>query len=356
MSPYFAYVGSRTTRARNARGEGISVYRIDPSRDAMARIQLVSGLNNPSFLAVNQAQTHLYCVHGDDETVSAFAIHTRDGTLRHLQTEHCGGRNPVHLALDPSGQFLVVANHLSGSVGVLPIQPDGTLAKVSHLTTLTGSPGPHRIEQPFSKPHATVFDPSGKFLAVPDKGLDRVFMFRFEQGALASAASSSVATREGAGPRHIAFHPHAPLAYVINELDSTVVAYRFNCVSGALTPLQIRSSLCDTFTGNSRAAEIGIDRSGKFLYASNRGADSITVFSIHPQNGRLTFVASFSAGGITPRHFALSPDQQRLFVLNEDSDAITVFGGLSGGNSEIVADGPCGSPVCIVFKTDSVRQ
>lgn len=347
----FAYVGSRTTRERNARGEGISVYKVDQEQGTLALVQVVKALVNPSFLALNKAGDRLYTVHGDQSGVSAFSIDKTTGRLTFLNRQGCEGQNPVHLALDPGERFLVVSNHLTGSLAVLNVEEDGALGAVNQLLELQGPIGPHRVEQPFSKPHFNVFDHTGQFVLVPDKGLDRVFSFRFDAGQLYPAAQPFVATREGAGPRHLAFHPHAPFAYVINELDSTVTTYRFDARTGALAALQNLPSLPATFTGNSRASEVEVDRSGRFLYASNRGYDSVAVFAIDPDSGLLSPVQFTPTDGKTPRFFALTPNGQFLFALNEDSDTLVSMavdpetGGLARTGFSIST----GSPVCMVF-------
>jgi 6-phosphogluconolactonase len=289
-------------------------------------------------------------VHGDSEEVSAFAVRD-DGNLSLLGTVPCGGRNPVHLALDPTERYLVVSNHLSSNLAVLPVAASGELATPSQIVNLPGSPGPHRVEQPFAKPHFNPFDPAGRHVVVPDKGFNRVFVFRFDDGALSPASTPWVDTRETAGPRHLAFHPLLPYAYVINELDSTVTAYHYASDTGKLEAFQVLSALPDTWTGNSRASGIVIDAAGMTLYASNRAHDSIAVFRIDPSTGRLTFVDATLSGGRTPRFFALAPGGRHLFVLNEDSDRIVTFAveGDSGRLTDAGRSVACGSPVCMVF-------
>ncbi|MFJ4443478.1 lactonase family protein [Pseudomonas sp. NPDC089422] len=347
----YAYVGSRTTRERNARGDGISVYRVDQQLGTLDLVQVLGDLVNPSFLALNRAGDRLYAVHGDRSEVSAFKVSAQDGTLSWLNTQTCEGRNPVHLALDPSERYLVVSNHITGTLAVLDVNADGSLGEVSQLVQLEGPVGPHRIEQSFAKPHFNPFDASGQFVLVPDKGLDRIFSFRFADGRLLPAEQPFVACREGAGPRHIALHPSAPLAFAVNELDSTVTSYRFDAASGALQPLQVLSSLPSTFTGNSRAAEIEVDRSGRFLYASNRGYDSIAVFAIDTNSGLLTLVDVAPTAGRTPRFFALTPNQRFVFALNEDSDSIVALAvdAQHGRLSRTDFSVSTGSPVCMVF-------
>jgi 6-phosphogluconolactonase (cycloisomerase 2 family) len=280
-----------------------------------------------------------------------FAVHASTGHITHVQTVPCGGKNPVHLALDSSERSLVVSNHLSQNLAVLAVEENGLLGEVRQTLVLAGEPGPHRTEQPFAKPHFNLFDPSGRFVLVPDKGCDRVYVFAMNGGVLQPAATPFVPTRKGAGPRHIALHPSAPFAYVVNELDSTVTAYTFNGANGELQAIQCLPSVPDTFTGNSRAAAIEVSRDGKMLFASNRGADSIAMFRIESGSGRLHFLGAKAAGGKTPRFFAQTPNGQFLMVLNEDSDSIRVLPIAAGTGvlEEAVAQADCASPVCMVF-------
>lgn len=351
MNPMFAYVGSRTTRERNARGDGISVYRVDTQTGALTLVQLVKDLVNPSFLALSRDGERLYTVHGDLSDISAFKVDRATGKLTFLNRQSTEGKNPVHLAIDPSGRYVVVSNHIGASLAVLPIAADGSLQPLTQLVKLDGPIGPHRIEQKQAKPHFNPFDPAGRFVIVPDKGLDRTFSFRFENGTLTPAAQPFVESREGAGPRHIAFHPSGAYAWVINELDSTVTSYRYDVTTGALTPLQVLSSLPDTYTGNSRASEIEVDRSGRFVYASNRGDDSIAVFSIDPANGHLRFVNAEPSLGKTPRFMTSTPDGRFMYALNEDSDTIVAFE-IDSHTGRLAPTGfveKSGSPVCMVF-------
>lgn len=352
-SSYFAYVGSRTTRERNARGEGISVYRVDAGTGGWAQVQAVSGLLNPSFLAFDRTGSFLYTVHGDASEVSAFRRDATTGQLSVLNRESTEGKNPVHLAFDATNRWLVVANHITSTLAVLPRHEDGSLGKISDLVALKGKLGPHRVEQPFAKPHQVAFDRQDKFIVVPDKGLDQVFTFQLDPGSgrLAAIATPAPIAREGAGPRHVAFHPANGFAYVINELDSTVTAYRFDPATGALTPFQVVSSLPDTYVGNSRGSEIAVSPDGRFVYASNRGYDSVAVFAVDAPSGRLTPVEWVPSLGKTPRFFAFDPAGKFFSVANEDSDTIVAFR-VDRATGKITATGDevkTGSPVCIVF-------
>ncbi|MDB5878288.1 MAG: 6-phosphogluconolactonase [Variovorax sp.] len=345
-----AYVGSRTTYERNARGEGIGIFEIDVATGALTLLDVVRELVNPSYLAMSAGGAFLYTVHGDGHEISAFSVDRTTGRLRFINRQDTQGHNPVHLALDPTGRFMVVTNHLGASLAVLPVNGDGSLGVVEQLVTLEGQIGPHRVEQQQAKPHFNPFDPSGRFVVVPDKGLDRVVSYRFEDGRL-RPVETSMAAQEGAGPRHLAFHPNAPFAYVVNELASSVTACRYAAETGELVPFQVLPSLPDTFTGNSRAAGIQVDASGRFVYASNRGFDSIAVFAIDAATGALRFVEAVATQGRTPRFFTLSPDGRFMFALNEDSDAIATLAvdAESGRLRPTGASVAFGSPVCMVF-------
>src|SRR5262252_8233196 len=263
-SSMYAYVGSFTAAQRKARGDGIHVYRTDPATGVWTHIQHIGDLVNPSYLALSRDQRFLYSVHGDEDYATAFALDPATGQAKLLNRAASGGKNGVRQAVDPSGKFLVVANYASGSVAVLPIAPDGSLKDQHQVVQLPGEPGPHKVEQTSSHPHDTVFDPSGRFVLVPDKGLDRIFVFRFDSatGRLTPTEQGSVKSRPGAGPRHLAFHPKLPIVWVLNELDSTIATYRFDAESGALTALQVMSTLASKFTGYGTAAEIAVRPDG----------------------------------------------------------------------------------------------
>ncbi|NDY93215.1 lactonase family protein [Ideonella livida] len=367
MNLLTAYLGTRTTRERNARGEGLSVLRFDPATGALQRVQLLADLVNPSYLAVNRAGSRLYCVHGDGFSASAFAI-AADGTLSPLNTVDTRGRNPVHLALSPDEGHLLVCNHLGASLVLLPVQADGRLGDVVQQVDfgagegrpfggrlggpIPGQLGPHRVEQPQAKPHQCPFTPDGRHVLVPDKGLDRIVSLPWDGQRLRPEAATAVAAREGAGPRHAVGHPQQPWVYTVNELDSTVLLCTQAPDTGTLSPRQVVSTLPDTFCGHSRAAAIALDAAGRLLYASNRGHDSVAVFAVDPDTGRLSLRQVQATGGRTPRAFTLSPCGRWLLALNEDSDTVTTFtvhpddGTLQPTGAVLHA----GSPVCLVFR------
>lgn len=315
----FAYTGAFTTEDRKGHGGGINVFRIDPASAAWTHEQLLD-IVNPSFLAIDRGQRFLYSVHANGEEVSAYAIDKQTGHVNALNRQSCGGKNGVHLAIDPTGRWIVTANYNSGSVGVVPIQPDGTLGPRSDLVELKGEPGPDRVRQAGSHPHDVVFDPSGRFLAIPDLGLDRIFVFRLDaaSGKLTPNDPPSVATRKRAGPRHIAFHPRMPFAYVVNELASTVAAYRFDAQRGSLQTIQILPSTPSSFTGELSSAEIAVSPNGRVVYASNRCNNSIATFAVDERAGTLTPVGWVPTHGNSPRFFCLDPAAKFLYAANAD--------------------------------------
>ncbi|MEA1028050.1 lactonase family protein [Pseudomonas sp. N-137] len=354
QTPRFAYVGSRTTKERNARGVGITVYRYAPETGACTLVQTLNDLVNPSFLTFDHTQSHLYCVHGDQSEVSSFAIDSKSGELTKLNTVATQGKNPVHLSVDPTNKFLAVANYATGSFALFPIQEDGSLGGSSHVEPLPGEAGPHKVEQSSSHPHMIPFDPSGHFLMIPDKGLDGIFVYRVRNNnaKLDATQVSMIKAREGSGPRHIVFTPDARHAYVVNELDSSVTEYAYEAEQGSLTAKEILPTLPSKFTGNSRAAAIVMAPSGKYLYVSNRGHDSVATFEID-ETGALLAKGHTLSQGRKPRFMNLTPDGSRLFVANEETDNIVTFdvdrnsGGLTE-NGHVIKTG---SPVCMIFKT-----
>jgi 6-phosphogluconolactonase (cycloisomerase 2 family) len=315
----FAYVGAFTTPERRGHGGGINVYRVDSASGAWTHEQLLE-IANPSFLTLDRAQRFLYSVHADLDEVSAYGIDKQSGHITPLNRQSCGGKNAVHLSIDPTGRWIITANYGAGSVGVVRIEKDGTLGARADLVNLPGEPGPNRKEQASSHPHNVVFDPSGRFIAVPDKGLDRIFVFRLdaETGKLTANDPPFVAAHAGAGPRHIAFHRTMPLAYVINELGSSVTTYRFDAQRGSLDPIQVVPSAPPSYTGENTGAEIAVAPSGRFVYASNRGHDSVAIFAVDRHSGTLTPMGWALTHAKSPRFFGIDPAGKFLYAANAD--------------------------------------
>ena len=323
----FAYVGCYTTAQRQARGDGIHAYRIEPQTGAWSHLQRLGELVNPSLLITSRDERFLYSVHGDEPYASSFTIDRKTGHLSLLNQAPTGGRNGVHQAIDSSGRFLVVANYGTGTVAVMPIAPDGKLEAFVDLAELHGAPGPNRTEQASSHPHQVVFDPSGRFVLVPDKGLDRVFVFQFDaaSGKLRPTGQGSVHTRSGSGPRHLAFHPSLPVVWVLNEINSTVTTYSWDAEHGALRPLQVLPTLAPDYTGDSTAAEIVVSPGGRFVYCSNRGHDSVALYAADPKTGLLASNGWVSTQGHSPRFICFDPSHRFLYAANEQSDTIVCY-------------------------------
>ena len=346
-----AFVGCFTTAQRKARGTGIDAYRVDPDSGVWQASDHVPDLVNPSFLITDATRNVLYCVHGDCDYATAFAIDAANGRLRSLGRAASGGTNGVHPALDPSGKFLIVANYASGSLGVLPVRRDGSLADATQVLDLPGPIGPHRSEQRSAHPHHVVFAPSGRFLLVPDKGLDRVFVLAFDSGHGQLAIAGHAAMRPGAGPRHVVFHPHLPFAFLVNELDSTVVTCRWDDGAGGLDPVHVASTLPADFFGASTAAEIVVTPDGNHVYVSNRGQNGIAHFAFIAAEQRLVGSGWTPVRGSDPRFMTLDPTGKILLVAAEQGDNIAAFriaeqdGALSPHGAVL----PCASPCTIAF-------
>jgi 6-phosphogluconolactonase len=347
----FAYVGCYTTPERQGEGKGINVYRVDRRSGAFKHVQLLDGLENPSFLAIDKAGRFLYSVHGDRSEVTAYAIDRGTGHIGVIGRQSTGGYNPIHLAFDATGKFLFVTNYGTDSIAVFPVKHDGTLGPYPTLTPVKGTLGPHRTEQKNVRPHHNPLDRQGRFFYVPNKGADSIITYRLDPRRGLAVRVNEVAARPGAAPRHIDFHPRKALAYVINELDSTVTTYRQDRATGQLTPLQVLRSTPAEFTGYSTGAEIWVDRAGRNVYLSNRGHDSIGVFGIDPAKGTLSPRQWVPTKGSVPRFFCFDPAQRFLYVANQGGHTIIGYrierdGKLSPTAIKVKVP----SPACIVFR------
>ncbi|WHY92497.1 lactonase family protein [Neobacillus cucumis] len=355
-SPRFAYIGCRTTKERNARGEGINVYRIDQESGIWTHVQLYNDIINPSFLTFDRNQEFLYTVHGDCSEISAFKVIQKTGELTYINTQSTGGRNPVHLVVDATNQFLVVSNYISGTLAVLPIQKDGSLKELCDLVEIPGKSEDQLVnlyaKQGVPHPHHNPMDPTGSFFLVPDLGFNKIYVYSLntEKGKLVVNDPAFVETKKGSGPRHVDFHPTLPYVYVANELDSTVTTLHFDCQTGKLMLLQVLSTLPENNSTNT-CAEVFISPSGKFVYVSNRGHDSIAIFKTDQKTGLLSSIGWQPTLGETPRFFTLDTTGKCLYVANEDSDAIVSFT-VDEKSGHIFSTGQIvktGSPVCIVL-------
>lgn len=365
----YAYVGCRTSVKRNARGKGIKVYEIETDTGRWNQVQLVGGLKNPSFLAFDKEKNFLYSVHGDEKIISAFKVKKNTGELRFLNEQHTGfdfvnsgldvsrGYNPVHLAIDPKNQYIIVANHATGNITVHPRNLDGTIEPYIAIMPVVGNPVGENEEKSFSRPHQICFDYTGKYILVPAQGrlqgngIDKVLVYSFDQADGAIKEICSVPTRLRSWPRHIALHPNNRFVYIINEWNNTVTSFSFDSSDGSLRSFQVIPSLPETYTGNGQAAEILIHPSGKYVYASNRIHDSIVIYLVNQFSGFLTPLSWVDCQGKTPRFMTMDSSGNYLYVANEDSDEIIEFsidqetGALKFTGQIIETE----SPVCIIF-------
>jgi 6-phosphogluconolactonase len=325
------YVGTYTVGTRS---EGVYLIRMDRRSGQLRRVDAVDAGANPSFLALHPNGRVLYAVN-ELETyqgnatgaVSAFAIAKDTGALTRLNEQPSGGGAPCFVSVDRSGRAALVANYAGGSVALLPIQPDGALAPATSVRQHTGT-GPNAERQAAPHAHCILPDPSNRFALAADLGADRVFVYRLDLDgkSLSKVEGSEAVMRPGSGPRHIALHPTLPLVFVANELDSTVGALRFDAERGALSLLDARSTLPADWTGTNYPADIHVAANGRALYVSNRGHNSIAVFSVAESTGALVLDQVVSTDGDWPRNFSLDPTGRWLLVANQRSDSVIVFG------------------------------
>ena len=337
---YLVFVGTYTDpilfgtgKILEGKGEGIYVYRMDPASGAMKPVKTNTGITNPSYLAFDAGCRNLYAVnelksyHGEPTgTVSAFAVDSKTGQLTFLNKKPTGGTDPCHLIVDQSGKYVLLANFMSGSVCVLPILAGGSLGDASDFIQHHGSSiDPNRQQGPHA--HAVTLDEANRYAYVPDLGLDQTLIYRFDgkSGKLEPNQVPSVAVKPGAGPRHLVFHPDKRNAYLINELDSTIAVYGYDRDTGRLSEIQTISTLPEDFDGSSTCADVHVSPSGKFLYGSNRGHDSIVIYKIDQSTGQLSCIGHESTRGNTPRNFAIDPAGNFLLAANQDSDTIVTF-------------------------------
>ncbi len=351
------YIGTYT----GAKSKGIYAFRLDAS-GAMSQPTLVAETPNPTFLAIHPNQRFLYAANEVDNfagkksgAVTAYAIDSKSGKLTLLNQQPSGGDGPCHLMVDSTGKNVLVANYGGGSVEALPLQSDGRLGEPTTFIQHQGaSVNKQRQEGPHA--HFITTDAGNRFALTCDLGLDRVLVYRFNaaKGALTPNDPPFVSLKAGSGPRHLAFHPRGRFAYVINEMVCTMTAFKYDPRRGELTELQTISTLPSdqAMRPSFSTAELEVHPSGKFLYGSNRGQDSIVVFAIDQRTGKLTHVENRATGGKTPRHFAIDPTGQYLLAENQDSDSIVMFRidqqtGRLSPTGQIVEG--VGAPVCIKF-------
>ncbi len=378
--PLIAYVGTFSSPLRDTlptqvdlppgNGRGIHLFQVDRTSGAMTPTAIVEMGTSPSCLAVNAARTRLYSANetdrvGDDKqgTISAFAVNKADGRLELINTVRSGGAGPTYVSVHPGGRHLLVANYFGGSVAVIPILADGRLGDAVDVKVDAGTVGPtratHAPQGSFAvsghdRTHAHMIqaDPSGRFVLHVDLGLDKIFVWKFDdqRGVLTSNDPPSVSLPPGDGPRHFHFHPNGRWLYSIQEEGSTVVLFDYDSASGRLRERQTISTLPPGFAGSNFCSEILVSADGHYVYAGNRLHDSIAIFSV-ASDGRLTFVGEEWTRGNYPRSFAFDPTGRFLYCCNQRADAVTVFrvNRTSGALSFTGEYAAVGNPSIVVF-------
>lgn len=357
VADHFVYFGTYT----GGSSKGIYVSRFDSASGKLSGPELVAETKNPSFLAVHPTERFLYAVGEVDDAlgqragaVTGYSIAAQTGKLTALNQQTSGGTGPCHVSVDATGKCVLVANYGSGSVAALPLKADGRLGVAATVQQHTGSSvnlkrqtGPHA--------HFIVPSPDNRFAVACDLGLDKVLVYQLDAplAKLTTNQPPAAMVPHGAGPRHLAFAPNGKLAYVINELALTVTVFSFDSARGTFFEEQNIATVPADYvvTEKDSTAEIAVHPTGKFVYASNRGHDSIAAFSVAAPTGKLTLVQNEPTQGRTPRHFAIDPSGHWLLAENQNSDSVVVFA-IEPATGKLKPTGQTitvGSPVCAVF-------
>jgi 6-phosphogluconolactonase len=356
-SEYLFYVGTYTEDG--SKSKGIYAYRFDANNAEIIPLGLAAETTNPSFVALHPNGRFLYAVNEvpnykgpNSGGVSAFSIDRATGKLTFLNEVASRGADPCYITVDKTGKYVLVANYTGGSVAVFPVLDDGKLGEASAFVQHTGKgTNPERQEGPHA--HSIDLSPDNRFAMVDDLGLDQLLVYKFDaaKGSLTANQPAFAKLDAGAGPRHFALHPSGKFAYVIAEMGHTVTAFSNDPATGRLRTLQTISTLPKDFKGRNDDAEISVHPSGKFLYASNRGEDTIAIYAIDQTKGTLTQTGSVPTGGKEPRNFEIDPTGYFLFAANQLSDNVVVFR-IDAKTGNLTATGQVfevGRPVCIRF-------
>src|SRR5947209_6663718 len=347
------YVGTYTHSLPHVQGKasGIDVYRLDAASGALTFAHTREGLANPSYLTLDPHRRYLYCVAERAEgQVHAFRIDPATGALTPLNHQSSQGSEPAQVSVDRDGRWVLVANYGSGTLAVLPVQEDGSLGPATDVVQHTGQ-GTHPERQVGPHAHWIGTDTANRFVLVAVLGLDEVVRYRLEATSGKLIRTGTCTMQPGAGPRHLAFRPDGRYVYVLNELNATLVACAYDATSGEVRPLQSLSTLPAQFTDANWTAAVRVAPSGRFVYASNRGHDSIVIFASDPATGTLSYVGHESTQGQAPRDFNIDPTGAFLLVANQDSDTIVTFR-IDTATGRLTATGQVATartPSCIEF-------
>ena len=323
---YFLFIGTYT----GSGSKGIYVYTFDAATGKAEWVSNTEGIINPSYLAIAPGRSYLYaCTEtrtANAGGVSAFRFDREKGSLTFINKQSSGGDNPAYVSVHKSGKWVIAGNYSGGSLAAFPVNADGGIQPYSQLIQHTGA-SINKQRQDVAHVHSTVFSPKGKYLFVPDLGMDKVMIYKFDPSAqmpLQPASPGFVNTYPGSGPRHFIFHPNKKWAYLIEEMGGTVVAYNYK--KGKLNVIQQIVTHVDTARGDFGSADIQISPDGKFLYASNRGNENnIAVFSVDRPTGKLSLKGFQSTMGIQPRNFTIDPSGKYLLAANQKTGNIVIF-------------------------------
>lgn len=349
----YAYVGSKTDG--DARGVGITVFRIDPDH-SWEVIQKIKAEENPGYQVLDHKQEFLYSVHDGVHKATSYQI-LSDGTLQHLNTLDLPGEDPVYITVDKSNQFLLTACFSSGHLIVIKRETDGQLGDIVFQTVIAG-----KGEESNSAAHQCIWDQTGKFLFVPTqnrgKGYSQVKVFSFNEKTGELSETHTYLAREWDEPRHLAVHPSNRFVYLLNEKGNSLTFLSFDEQTGSLEPLQILPSLPETYTGQNKASAVEVSKDGEYVLAANRFHDSIAVFKIDQKNGYMKSTAWFPTLGKTPRFAGFRPGTDNYYAANKESDTITEME-LDPKTGQLEYTGrviPVGEPYCITFREECSQE
>jgi 6-phosphogluconolactonase len=321
MNDRIAFIGTYTDEKSEKIGNDGTLYRIRLHDDgSLERLGVTAAGENSSFLTIHPNGSYLYALSEvADGTVTAFTIDP-SGALSQVNRRTSGASGPCHCTVDAAGTYLFVAHYTGGAVSVLPIQDDGGIGDPMTVVTHEGS-SVHPRRQTEAHPHSVRLGPNGRFAYVPDLGTDEIVVYEFDDGALHRVEAVSV--HDGAGPRHLEFHPDGAVCFLVNELASTLSAFEYHETTGSLTHLDTVDTVPEQFIGENLTADVHVHPSGRWVYCSNRGHDSIAVFEFERE--RLQSVGHESTRGEWPRNFALDPAGEFLYAENQRTDEIISF-------------------------------
>jgi len=351
-SHHLAFVGTYTGQTGS---KGIYAFDFDSSAGKLTPKGLAAETPSPSWVAIHPSGKFSYAANetGKGSTITAFSLDAKSAKLTQLNQLSALGEDPCYLSFDKTGKYLFAANYGSGNVVVFPILSDGNLGQPTANVKDAGPLGPNKERQEAPHAHWVQVSPDNRFVFVSDLGLDGILSYRFDssKGTLTPNDPPIAKLDPGAGPRHVAFAPSGKFIYVVSELKNTVTAFSYNADKGTLHEFQVLSTLPDAFTGRNDDAEISVHPDGKWLFASNRGHDTIAVFSISPADGSLTHIGEFPTGGKEPRHFTIDPTGKFLLAENQNSNSIAVFriDTAKGTLTQVSIANDFPSPVCLSF-------